>query len=109
MGSGVPDTHEEALTSIKISSRKTFMKTGWQRVNKPLSSKNWVGCSMGLQKENCHTWGPSRWREKHSCMLLLTNSLPMAHLGYWQWQVSVIGQAEGYGCQEPLRACHGDS
>jgi hypothetical protein len=28
MGSGVPDTHEEALTSIKISSRKTFMKTG---------------------------------------------------------------------------------
>jgi hypothetical protein len=28
MGSRVPDTHEETLTSIKISSRKTIMKTG---------------------------------------------------------------------------------
>jgi hypothetical protein len=50
MGSRVPDTHEEVLTSIKISSRKTIMKTGLQRMNSHHPQSIVLGVPWGSKK-----------------------------------------------------------
>jgi hypothetical protein len=50
-----PGTYKEALTYIKIAIFKENYPEDTLRMIKITSLKNWEGCFVRLQKENCHT------------------------------------------------------